>query len=98
MLSWLQTLSSKRTRSESEDSLADTPPSQNDIAAGQTQANESSTCAAVDEVLTSGDEDESGTTSTDDNSRVSEHEWPECWSHIFFNTLLQILFIFSSSF
>ncbi|XP_051997765.1 E3 SUMO-protein ligase KIAA1586-like [Xyrauchen texanus] len=80
MLTWLQTLSNKRTRSESEDSLADTPPSQNDIAAGQTQVNESSTCAAVDEVLTCGDEDESDTTSTDDNSRVSEHEWPECWS------------------
>uniref|UniRef100_A0A8C1RFQ8 HAT C-terminal dimerisation domain-containing protein n=1 Tax=Cyprinus carpio TaxID=7962 RepID=A0A8C1RFQ8_CYPCA len=74
MLSWLQTLSTKRTRSESDDSLADTPPSQNDIAAGQTQANESSTCAAVE------NEDENDITSTDDNSRVSDHEWPECWS------------------
>lgn len=79
MLSWL--ISSKRTRSESEDSLADPPPNQN-IAAGQsqTQANESSTCAAVDQVLTSDVEDESDITSTDDNSRIAEHEWPECWS------------------
>ncbi|RXN14539.1 E3 SUMO-protein ligase KIAA1586-like [Labeo rohita] len=74
------TLSSKRTRSESEDSLADTPSSQNDIAAGQTQANESCTSAAAADDGTFGDEDENDTISTDDNSRVSEHEWPECWS------------------
>uniref|UniRef100_A0A3P9DT09 HAT C-terminal dimerisation domain-containing protein n=1 Tax=Maylandia zebra TaxID=106582 RepID=A0A3P9DT09_9CICH len=81
MLSWHQTLSSKRTRSESEDSLADTPPSQNDIAAGQTQANESCTsAAAADDGTFCDDEDENDTISTDDNSRVSEHEWPECWS------------------
>lgn len=81
MLSWHQTLSSKRTRSESEDSLADTPPSQNDIAAGQTQANESCTsAAAADDGTFCDDDDENDTISTDDNSRVSEHEWPECWS------------------
>uniref|UniRef100_A0A3P9DGL4 HAT C-terminal dimerisation domain-containing protein n=1 Tax=Maylandia zebra TaxID=106582 RepID=A0A3P9DGL4_9CICH len=64
-----------------DDSLADTPPSQNDIAAGQTQANESCTSAAAADDGTFGDdEDENDTISTDDNSRVSEHEWPECWS------------------
>ncbi|XP_039869811.1 vegetative cell wall protein gp1-like [Simochromis diagramma] len=75
------TLGSKRTRSESEDSLADTPPSQNDIAAGQTQAHESCTsAAAADDGTFCDDEDENDTISTDDNSRVSEHEWPEYWN------------------
>ncbi|KAL0199175.1 hypothetical protein M9458_007715, partial [Cirrhinus mrigala] len=72
---------SKRTRSESEDSLADTPPSQNDIAAGQTQANESCTSAAAADDGTFGDEDENDTISTDDNSCVSEHDTSPVFLH-----------------
>uniref|UniRef100_A0A3P9DDZ8 HAT C-terminal dimerisation domain-containing protein n=1 Tax=Maylandia zebra TaxID=106582 RepID=A0A3P9DDZ8_9CICH len=46
-----------------------------------TQANESCTSAAAADDGTFGDdEDENDTISTDDNSRDSEHEWPECWS------------------
>uniref|UniRef100_A0A3P9D9G4 HAT C-terminal dimerisation domain-containing protein n=1 Tax=Maylandia zebra TaxID=106582 RepID=A0A3P9D9G4_9CICH len=45
------------------------------------QSDESCTsAAAADDGTFCDDEDENDTISTDDNSRVSEHEWPECWS------------------